>query len=242
VPLTKDQEAEISKRIKAFVTRNITKIDAIHLDDLAINPFLVETMGLKTAEEIVEFFVNQRFQRGVVTSFGSLFEKQIAMYFGKAAEIHDVDLKFERAGKTYFVQLKSGPEGFTGPALEKTLQTMKSLKEKQPDCITAIAFSYGTQRKLSKVWGPSLLAARDRGEVEVMFGREFWNFVLDDPKGYEILFKIFEKAGVVDQPTLAGGQRTLENARKDCYERLLPEFKARYGSTGLVEKLKEDNL
>jgi hypothetical protein len=125
VPLSKGQEKEIRTRINTFITRNIKKIDAIHLDDLVINPYLVETMGLKTGKEIVEFFVNQRFQSGVVTSFGSLFEKQIAMFFGEAARISDIDLKFNRGGKTYFVQLKSGPEGFTGQALEKTLEAWR---------------------------------------------------------------------------------------------------------------------
>lgn len=246
MPLNKVQEAEINRRIRAFVINNIKKIDSLNLEDLAINPYLVETMGLKTAEEIVEFFVNQRFQRGVVTSFGSLFEKQIAKYFGESADIADIDLKFVRNGKTYFVQLKSGPEGFTGPALEKTLQTMKRIKEEYPGCVPTIAFSYGTKEKLSRVWGKTLLAAGERGEVEVMIGREFWNFVLQDPKGYEVLFKIFEEAGVIEEePTLDGerGQkRTLENARRDCYARILPQFKKKYGAANLVRKLKEDNL
>ncbi|MGP8056931.1 MAG: PmeII family type II restriction endonuclease [Nitrososphaerales archaeon] len=217
MPLTKQAKAEITKRIRAFVKKNITKVDGLHLDGLAINPYLVETMGLGTPEEIVEFFVNQRFQRGVVTSFGSLFEKQIAGYFGEAAGIGDVDLKFDRKGVTYYVQLKSGPEGFTGPALTKTLNTMKDVKKQYPGSIPVIAFSYGTKSKLSKVWGPQLETARRNGDVEVMIGREFWNFVLQDARGYEVLFEIFKEAGVADEPTLFGEKRTLENARKDVY-------------------------
>jgi Type II restriction endonuclease EcoO109I len=242
VPLSKAQETEISKRIRTFVKDNIAKVDKLRLDDLAFNPYLVEAMGLKTPEEIVEFFVNQRFQRGVVTSFGSLFEKQIAGYFGESAGISDVDLRFERRGVTHFVQLKSGPEGFTGPALTKTLVTMKAVKKEYPDSKTVIAFSYGTKSKLSKVWGPQLEAARKSGDVEIMIGREFWNFVLEAPDGYEVLFKIFEEAGVVDEPSLFGEKRTLEDARKGAYERVLKEFVAKYGSTDVVRKLKEDSL
>lgn len=221
---------------------NIVKVDKLHLNDLAINPYLVEAMGLRTPEEIVEFFVNQRFQRGVVTSFGSLFEKQIAGYFGQSARISDVDLRFERGGVTYYVQLKSGPEGFTGPALTKTLSTMRGVKRENPDARTVIAFSYGTKSRLSKVWGAQLEEARMNGDVEVMIGREFWNFVLQSPDGYDVLFRIFEEAGVVDGPSLSGDRRTLENARKDAYERVLKEFKWKYGSEGAVKKLKEDNL
>lgn len=242
MPLSKSQEIEIGRRIRTFVKDNVAKVDKLRLDDLAFNPYLVEAMGLKTPEEIVEFFVNQRFQRGVVTSFGSLFEKQIAGYFGESAGISDVDLRFERGSDVYFVQLKSGPEGFTGPALTKTLATMKNVKKEHPDAKTVIAFSYGTKSKLSKVWGSQLEAARKSGDVEIMIGREFWNFVLQAPNGYEVLFKIFEEAGVVDEPSLFGERRTLENARKDAYGRVLKEFKAKYGSADVVRKLKEDNL
>jgi hypothetical protein len=57
------------------------------------------------------------------------------------------------------------------------------LKKKYPACIPVIAFSYGRMEKLSKVWGRVLLEARDSREVEVMIGREFWNFVFADPAG-----------------------------------------------------------
>ena len=242
MPLSMAARAENDGHIRAFVSDNIMKIDAVHLDDLAINPYLVETMGLKTAEEIVDFFVNQRFQRAVVTSFGYLFEQRIAKKFGSAAGIKAIDLKFERKGKTFFVQLKSGPEGFTGTALEKTLDTMKQIKKGHPGSVPVVAFSYGTRDKLSKVWGRDLLEAEKREDVQLMVGREFWNFVLDDPKGYDLLFKVFEEAGVVKQPTLSGERRTLEDARKQSYARVLPEFKRRYGTTDLANKLKEDNL
>jgi len=243
VPLSKADEEEIEKRIRKFVTDNLEKMNELRLEDIAINPYLIATMDLRTPEEIVEFTVTQRFQRGIVTAFGSLFEKKIAKYFGEAAGIADIDLKFERGGKTYFVQLKSGPEGFTGPALDKTLDTMASLKEKHPDAIPTIAFSYGARAKLSKVWGPRLLEAEKAGKVKVLVGREFWEFVLQDKNGYKVLFDIFKKARKVSAETIDGEIMTLEKARKDAYERILPEFKRKYGSGGdLVSKVLEDNL
>jgi len=61
----------ILKAIRTFVIEQMEKMDKLTLDDLAINPFLVGTLNLTTPEEIVSFFVNQRFQRGVVTAFGT---------------------------------------------------------------------------------------------------------------------------------------------------------------------------
>ena len=242
LPLNDQQRTLLESRIREFVKDNLAKINKLHLSDIAINPYLIATMNLHAPEEVVDFIVTQRIQRSVVTSFGSLLEKKIAGFFGEPAGIKDVDLKFEREGKTCYVQLKSGPEGFTGPALEKTLVSMENLKKRNPSCRTVVAFSSGTRQKLSKVWGPELLRAESGGKVEVMVGREFWKFVLNDKNGYKILFDIFNKAGVVNDSTISGETQTLEEARRDAYNRILEEFKAKYGESGIVDKLIEDNL
>ncbi len=234
----------IGEAIGKFVADQTKKIEQLTLDDLAINPFLVGTLNLRTPEEIVGFFVNQRFQRGVVTAFGSLIEKRVTRLFAEEAKIHDVDLKFNKKGITCYVQMKSGPEGFTGPALTKTIVTMKRLKDGDEKCRTYIAFTYGTSSKLSKVWGSDLDKAVQNGILDgILIGREFWEFVLDDPEGYKIIFEICEKAGGAGRLSLDGEVITLEKTREEAYRRILKEFKARYGEgPDMVEKLIRDNL
>lgn len=239
-----EKSRQISEALREFVLRQMKKLNELTLNNLTIDPFLVGTLNLETPEEIVGFFVNQRFQRGVVTAFGSLLEKKIAKLFGEAAGIADIDLKFVKNGKTFYMQMKSGPEGFTGPALKKTIETMKKLKEKNADVGTMVAFAYGTKNKLSKVWGSELERAVQDGTVDqVLMGREFWEFVLDDPEGYKAIFELAKSAAVVETPTLTGEQRTLEKSRKEAYERILAEFKKRYGEGAeAVRKMIEDNL
>lgn len=233
----------ISNAAREFVTDQIEKLDSLTLDDLAINPFLVGTLNLTTPEEIISFFVNQRFQRGVVTAFGSFLEKRVAKLFAEAAKIKDIDLKFSKKGVVCYVQMKSGPEGFTGPALDKTISTMEALKRSDEKCKTFIGFAYGTKSKLSKVWGPGLNEAVSNGVIDgILIGREFWEFVLDDKDGYKILFDICKKAGASGKHTLEGVM-TLERAREKAYQRILPEFKRRYGEgPQAVKKMIEDNV
>lgn len=230
--------------IREFVLEQMRKTDKLTLNDLAINPFLVATMNLQTPEEIVEFFVNQRFQRGVVTAFGSLLEKRITRLFAESAGIADIDLRFKKNNKIYYMQMKSGPEGFTGPALKKTIDTMKKLKENNPDYQTIIAFAYGTKNKISKVWGGELSKAVEEGIVDqVLIGRDFWSFVLGDPYGYRVIFDLAKKAGVVGASTLNGERRTLEKSRKDAIARILQQFKNKYGEgPNAVQRMIENNV
>jgi len=220
------------------------KIDSLNLDDLVLNPFLIRTLNLQRPEEIVEFFVNQRFQRGVVTAFGGLLEKGITKLFAEAANIPDIDLKFVRNDKNYYMQMKSGPEGFTGPALKRTIERMQELKRQNPNCVTLVAFAYGTEEKLSKVWGRELEQAVEREVVDkVLIGRAFWEFVLGDKDGYKIVLELFTKAGIIQATTLGVQVRNLETARKEAITRILKQWKEKYGD-GLqsIGSAMENNL
>lgn len=240
----KGKSEQILRAIRKFVLDQMKKMDVLTLDDLTINPFLVGTLHLETPEEIVEFFVNQRFQRGVVTAFGTLLEKRVTKLFAESADVADIDLKFKKNGESYYMQMKSGPEGFTGPALKKTIETMKKLKKANPDVKTVIAFAYGTKDKISKVWGSDLDRAVEEGTVDkVLLGREFWTFVLDDPDGYKLIFELTRKAGIVETSTLTGERRSLEKARRDAISRILKQFKQKYGEgPEAVNKMMENSL
>jgi hypothetical protein len=139
--------------------------------------------------------------------------------------------------------MKSGPEGFTGPALKKTIETMRKLKKANPDVKTVIAFAYGTKDKISKVWGSDLdRAVAERTVDKVLLGREFWKFVLGDPDGYKLIFELTRKAGIVETST-TGERRSLEKARRDAISRILKQFKQKYGEgPEAVNKMMENSL
>jgi len=239
-----EKSRQILKAVREFVLDQMKKMDTLTLDNLSINPFLVGTLNLQTPEDVIEFFVNQRFQRSVTTAFGTLLEKRVTKLFAEAADIADIDLKFKRNDSIYYMQMKSGPEGFTGPALKKTIETMRKIKEENPNHKTIIAFAYGTRNKISKVWRRDLEKAVQEGAVDlVLIGREFWEFVLSDPDGYKVVFELMRKAGVVETLTLMGERRTLEKARRDAIKRILKQFKKRYGEgPEAIKKMVENNL
>lgn len=184
--MDKNKEKQIRDKIAEYSIKRIQKYENLKKADLAINPFLAGTLKLDTKEKILKFFITQRLQRSIVTSFGSLLQ-EIAKILDSEAKIEDIDLAIKKNGKMHYIQLKSGPEGFTRPALRKTKGAFEKLKAKDKTCVTTIAFCYGLKNQLSKIWGKEVYETADI----VLIGKEFWDYFFGEGC-YEKLVDIFK--------------------------------------------------
>jgi hypothetical protein len=185
--MTQQQEEDVrllAERFAGHIEEILRKAEK----DFTPNPFLSACLGLNRKDE-KRFFLTQRVQRSIVTSFGSVLES-VAKALDHKTKIEDVDFMFEKGGVRHYVQFKSGPEGFTGPALSKTKETFKRLKKSEPTCCTVIAFGYGARQSLSPVWGKSIASAADK----VLVGEEFWDYFSGEGVYLQII-EIFKKAG-----------------------------------------------
>jgi hypothetical protein len=189
--MDKNKEQKIREKISEFIIRTQKKYEELNKEDMAINPFLASVLKLDK-EAALKFFLTQRLQRGIVTSFGSLLQ-EIAKILDSEAKKEDVDLVVKKNNKIHYVQLKSGPEGFTRPALRKTKAAFDKLKKDNPACVTTIAFCYGVENQLSKIWGKELYKSADI----VLVGKEFWDYFFGDGC-YNELIKIFETITLLD--------------------------------------------
>jgi hypothetical protein len=214
--MDKNKEEQIRAKIAEYIIKMIQKYESLKKDDLAINPFLAGTLKLDTEEDILKFFITQRLQRGIVTSFGSLLQ-EIAKILDSEANIEDIDLMIKKEDKDHFVQLKSGPEGFTRPALRKTKGAFDKLKEKDKECVTTIAFCYGTKDQLSKIWGEEVYKSAD----VVLVGKEFWDYFFG--KGcYDGLINIF-KTIKIDEKQTQIKRKSYDEIFETVYRQMLEE-------------------
>ena len=216
--IPKQKKDRIVHIIEDFITRVHSLIN-LSIDEVVVNPFLATALGLKKKAEILEFFLMQRLQRGIVTSFGSVVQEIVKTLDSEAHE-EDIDLVFVRNGKKHYVQLKSGPEGFKRPALRKTRAAFEKLKQRDSSCVTVIGFSYGAKAQLSPVWGRELYQSADI----VLIGREFWDFFAGDGF-YDELIKVFQSI----KPKVGKGRRRMRRLKfkqlyKLIYQRLLLVF------------------
>lgn len=212
--MNKDQERKIKDKIRKFII-NMHRYENLDESDFTINPFLASALKLNKRKDIIKFFLLQRLQRGIVTSFGTLLQ-EIAKILDSKANIEDIDLVINKGKKRYYIQLKSGPEGFTRPALRKTKQAFKKLKEKYSNIVTTIAFCYGEKDKLSPIWGKEVYNTADK----VLVGREFWDYFFR--KGfYDELINIFKNIKVKKKKGVSFKRKSFNEILKVVYKRIL---------------------
>lgn len=214
--MDKNEELQIRKKIAEYIIKMTQKYEKLKRDDLAINPFLAGALKLDSEEKIWKFFITQRLQRGIVTSFGSLLQ-EIAKILDSEANMEDIDLVIKKDNKTHYVQLKSGPEGFTRPALRKTKSAFDKLKTKNPACVTTIAFCYGVKSQISKIWGKEVYGSADI----VLVGKEFWDYFFGEGF-YEKLITIFKTIDISKEQVTVK-RKSFDEVLKTVYNRILNE-------------------
>lgn len=214
--MDKNREQKIRDKIAEYIIEMMQKYEKLKRADLAINPFLAGALKLDSEEKIWKFFITQRLQRGIVTSFGSLLQ-EIAKILDSDARMEDIDLVIKKDNKIHYIQLKSGPEGFTRPALRKTKSAFDKLKAKNPDCITAICFCYGIKSQISKIWGKEVYASADI----VLVGKEFWDYFFGNGF-YEKLIDIFKTIEIGQQATTIK-RKSFDDILNTVYKQILNE-------------------
>ncbi len=79
-------EQKALERVKEFVSRAKGLIEEISADDLiekgGVNPYMAKALGMKTVDEVVEFFVSRRVERSLGTSFGNVLDDVIRILLG----------------------------------------------------------------------------------------------------------------------------------------------------------------
>ena len=186
--LTHKQKKAIKKKVLDWLektTKRLTKRIKARL--AAVNPFLVRALGLSD-EETHEFGVRQRVERSLVTSFGTLLQ-EIVKIINHEAGTEDIDLIIKKNGRDHYVQLKSGPQGFTRPALRKTSQSFSKIKQQNPNAVTVIAMAYGSEDNLSPIWGEEAKRTADL----LLLGKDFWHYFWGRG-AYNALLRLFEQA------------------------------------------------
>jgi len=83
--LTKS-ETEALDRVRKFVSKAKSLIEDISVEHLieegGVNPYLAKSLGMRTIDEVVDFFVTRRVERSLGTSFGNVLDDVIRILLG----------------------------------------------------------------------------------------------------------------------------------------------------------------
>lgn len=228
-PITPEQRQHIRDLFEKFLKGRTDALRKLTISDLNINPFLVrllsEDMGLANPRAIVEWMVRERFERGAVTSFGNALENA-AKTFSEGTGVEGADIaKTKHIGhrtQRYYLQVKSGPNTVPKDLAKPTSDLLEAVQKLNRGSVALFGMCYGNKDQVSSI-------VQRYVKVDRLIGREFWEFISDDPTCIDEIYKIAAEASAAVQDKR--GEK-LAHLLERKIDELTVEFQGLYGSGG----------
>jgi hypothetical protein len=229
---------EVLERVRRFVLNAKKLIEEISADDLVerggVNPYMAKALGMRTIDEVVEFFVSRRVERSLGTSFGNVLDdvirillggvrgKDLTAQYGEWIKWWDTVLP----GRKVVISVKSGPADMDKDQVVYFAQRAREAMEKgfRP----YLVFAYG-KRAFPVIEDYLSREGLDPREY-LRIGRGVFEEFLRDSSYYREVLMMFSTAGEE-----AGDIFELVEGK---VRSLTEELKRRYG--GDVDRMLED--
>jgi hypothetical protein len=249
MPLTPGQRDEIETIFTGVVRNAFSRLQNLTLSAHAINPFLAVLVA-RRPRDLAEFIVNQRVERGLVTSFGMQIQRIVrvvgANLHSSGVEGADLERVDPALRRHFLAQVKSGPETINSDIANQIRRNLNSAENRirmgglpaEWSVVKMLGMIYGTARHRN-TWVMGLGA---QGFDVARIGREFWEFASLQPGTHQ---EIFDIASRVAYSARDDSGRTLPEAIQDRVASLTNELRAHYSNAqGDIEwsRLVEENM
>ena len=220
------------KILKNFLDNQYKKVENIELDDLNINVLLIKALGFTTVEETIEFYIYQRITRSAVTSWGQGALEDICLISGAEevprSENVDVggkrfDMKRQKGDKTYYIQLKSGPNTMNIGMVDSLNKMIEKIEQQNPNSVGMLGMTYGDRSQVSSQITGNL---NDFDEKSVI-GSEFWEFLTEQEDYFSELIFIISGLSEEYEDRYANDYLDLVENKK---QELITQWKQQYGT------------
>ena len=227
-----EQSEKVRQAFTSFMQNRVRKLRALRLNKIEFNPFLIRLfsgphgLALNDARRIISWRIAQHMERGTVTSFGDAFQKAAGAFCDQTGVEGSDLVKIKRAGarsQTYYIQLKSGPNTVPKDLAVVTRELLQRAQTFNRGSVPIYATAYGSTAQVSNVVKKYV---EGRG-VQVLAGREFWEFISDEPGCIDEVYSI---AAEVARDFRDEKGQSLQDVLKETEERLVREFEDQYGS------------
>ncbi len=229
MPMHAARRRQIRSIFEKFLQRRIAAVSKLQLEDLDINPYLIRVLshelGLNNSRSIVQWLLAQRMERGMVTSFG-LALQDAAKVFSEGTGVEGADVMVRKKGVRYYIQVKSGPNTVPKDLAARITDLLRSAQKRNEGSAVLYGMCYGNKDQVSSIVKKYVGEA---GHVRWLSGREFWEFVSDDP---ECFHEIFQIAAEVGESFRDPHGRSLSQVIDQKLAELTAEFEDRYGKGG----------
>ncbi len=220
---------QIKAIFQQFLINRARTIRGLKISDLNVNPFLIRIfareLGLDNADSIVRWLVSQRLERGTVTSFGNTLQ-DAAKVFSEGTGVEGADIMKTKQGHHYHIQVKSGPNTVPKDLGVRISQLLRSAQRRNRGSVALYGMCYGSKSQVSSIVQRYV---KEEGGVDWITGREFWEFISDDPDCIDEIYLITREAA--EEFIDAQGQ-TLSEILDNKIEELKRQFEDVYGTGG----------
>jgi hypothetical protein len=225
MPLDADKQNQIRQIFEKFLRNRANTIRKLRIQDLNINPFLIRIlaseMGFNDASSIVRWLVVQRSMTGANTSFGFCLQ-DIAQLFSEGTGVEGADLQKTKKERHHYIQVKSGPSTMDKDAVRHMSTLLLSVQRRNRGSVAMLGMCYGTREQV-------LSTVKKYSDVDWLIGREFWEFISDDPGCIDEIYTIAGKVGETFRDTKG---QTLAEILESKAKELQQEFETLYGASG----------
>lgn len=229
MPLDAEKREQIRQIFEKFLLDRVKTIRRLRIGDLNINPFLIrvlaQELNLNNSNAIVRWLVNQRLERGIVTSFGIALQNA-AQVFSEGTGVEGADVLKTKEGTHYHIQIKSGPNTIPKDLGVRIAQLLRSAQRRNLGSVALYGMCYGSREQVSSIVRKYVY---DEGGVNWLSGREFWEFISDDP---HCIDEIYQIAAEVGKGFKGPDGQSLSEALESKIEELTAQFEALYGKSG----------
>ena len=229
MPMDVQRKNQIEEIFKKFLLNRVKTVRKLKMTDLDVNPFLIRILshelGLDNAEAIVRWLINQRLERGSVTSFGIALQ-DAAKVFSEGTGVEGADILKTKKGKHHHIQVKSGPNTVPKDLGVRIAQLLRSAQRRNRGSLALYGMCYGSKTQVSSIVKKYV---QEEGGVDWISGKEFWEFISDDPHCLEQIYGIAAEVGRTFKDPKG---QTLSQVIEDKINELTKEFQKLYGKSG----------
>lgn len=188
------RQAWLFKLSYDFIHSQVKMLESLNLDNIDINPLLIEALDLREPRDVLSFVLYQTVTRSVVTAWGSCVEKMVK-YVGcedndakdKRLKGKNFDLKKVFDGTDYYIQIKSGPNTMNVGMVQSLNETIAKLPSGKK---AFLGMTYGRREKVS----PQIMGNLNDPDKQTKVGRELWDFIAEEEGYFRKVVKVVSDA------------------------------------------------
>ncbi len=181
--MTDEQIELVRKQFEEIAKIKYQIIEEIKFEDLDFNPFILKLMNLQTADEIAEFMISQRVERSLFTTYGHRIQKIAKDISQTPKGAGSSEVIKEKNGRTNHIHMKAGPNTVNKGISEEVNEALEKTKARDPNAQSYLGMTYGRRGRVNSI-------IQRYSHVSWLMGREFWEFISDDPDCAKKIFEI----------------------------------------------------